>query len=226
MSKSTEYVLRNLVKIWTDFDRSLDNIPIIKKINKGKFRQDDYKLWLLNHRQQVIEGGRWIALAGSSIDNQYADLRSLFIKHAATEHRDYKMIESNYVSLGGSQEEIEDYPKNIGTEILSSYMFYQAGKPNPFNLLGAMFIIEGLGQKKALEWGNAIMSQLKLEASQVSFLLYHGENDEEHMKEFDDILSDVVGRVEGIEDKIIKTAKVVSKLYQLQLEEIGNSQNG
>jgi len=222
-TKSTEYILRNLVKIWTEFDIELDNIPIIQKINKGKFRLDDYKLWLLNHRQQVIEGGRWIALAGANVENEFADLRSSFIKHAATEHRDYKMIEENYISLGGTQEEIENYRKNLGTEILSSYMFHQAGKSNPFNLLGAMFIIEGLGQKKATEWGHKIMKQLNLDESQVSFLIYHGENDENHMKEFGQTLSEIAGRIEGLEEEIIRTAKIVAKLYRLQLEEMGNN---
>jgi 3-oxoacyl-[acyl-carrier-protein] synthase-3 len=218
-----EYVFRNLFKVWADFDASLDNVPVIKKINNGKFRLVDYKSWLLNHRQQVIEGGRWISLAGSSVGNEYADIRSSFLKHAATEHLDYKMLEKSYVSLGGTQQQIENHPKNIGTEILSSYMFHQAGKPNPFNLLGAMFIIEGLGQKKASQWGEKIMEQLDLAPEQVDFLTYHGENDEEHMKEFEETLSQVVGKIEGIEDEIIKTASIVAKLYILQLQEIENN---
>ncbi len=220
MSEVNEYVMRHLVKIWTDFEMALDNVPIIKKINRGKFRLEDYKIWLLNHRQQVIEGGRWIALAGSSIDNEFAELRSSFIKHAATEHRDYKMIEENYISIGGKQEEIEAYPKNIGTEILSSYMFHQAAKPNPFNLLGAMFIIEGLGQKKATQWGSTIKEQLHLKEEQVSFLLYHGENDEHHMQEFATALSLVLEKDENLKEEIIKTASIVARLYRLQLEEM------
>jgi hypothetical protein len=32
-------------------------------------------------------------------------------------------------------------------------MFHEASRPNPFGLLGAMFIIEGLGSIKAAEWG-------------------------------------------------------------------------
>jgi len=220
MSTAKEYVMRNLVKVWTDFEMQLDNVPVIKKINRGKFRLEDYKLWLLNHRQQVIEGGRWIALAGSNIDNEFADLRSNFIKHAATEHLDYKMLEKNYVSIGGKQEDIECYPKNLGTEILSSYMFHQAGKPNPFHLLGAMFIIEGLGQKKATEWGHTIKEQLHLKAEQVSFLLYHGENDEHHMQEFDAALSLILAKDDDLKEEIIKTAQIVAKLYIIQLEEI------
>lgn len=216
--KRDEYVLRNLVKVWTEFEANLNSIPFIDKINKGKLRTDDYKIWLLNHRQQVIEGSRWITLAASSITHRYADLRSRFIMHAAAEHKDYKLLEDNYIAMGGSQAEIECYPKNIGAEALSAFMFYQASQPDPFHLLGAMFIIEGLGQRKAGEWGGLIKQQLQLSDAQVSFLLYHGKNDESHMDEFYEILSSGILEMDGLADHIIKTSKVVTKLYQLQLE--------
>ncbi len=32
-------------------------------------------------------------------------------------------------------------------------MFYKASAPNPFDLLGGMFIIEGLGNRLAGKWG-------------------------------------------------------------------------
>ena len=66
----------------------------------------DYRELLLNHRQQVVEGARWIARASSSIDKDYFELRSRFLKHAITEHRDFQMIERDYVSVGGRLEEI------------------------------------------------------------------------------------------------------------------------
>lgn len=182
---NSEDVLRGLVKVWADFDTLLDTVPFIDKINRGKFRVEDYKLLLLNHRQQVVEGSRWIARAASSVDDHYLEQRSTFLKHAITEHRDYRMLEDSYVSLGGTLEEIRHAGKNIGSEALHGYMYHHASQPNPFNLLGAMFIIEGLGQKKAGVWGRAIQKQLGLEEKQVSFLIYHAEHDDDHMEEFD-----------------------------------------
>jgi len=218
--KNKNYVLRQLFKIWIDFDNQLNHIPMIKRLLGGKFRLEDYQRWLLNHRQQVIEGGRWIALAASSITHEYTELRSKFIQHAATEHRDYLMLEHNYLSLGGKAEEIQHYPKNIGTEALSAYMFHQASQPNPFQLLGAMFIIEGLGQRKAGEWGLLIQQQLKLKTDQVSFLLYHSKNDGDHLAEFEATLDTGILSIDNMADQIVKTARVVAKLYQLQLEEM------
>lgn len=215
-------VMRSLIKVWADFATELDNVPLINKLLRGKFRLEDYQELLINQRQQVIEGSRWIARAASSVSSEYADQRSLFLKHAVTEHRDYKMIEANYVATGGKFEDITQAEKNIGTEALHAFMYQRATEPNPFDLLGAMFIIEGLGQKKAGAWGEAIKKQLSLQNEQVSFLLYHSTNDEDHMRQLETILASGILDIERMDRKIVKTAKVVARLYQLQLEEMGN----
>jgi 3-oxoacyl-[acyl-carrier-protein] synthase III len=215
-------VMRGLIKVWTDFSAGLDAVPLIDKLLRGKFRIEDYRLLLVNHRQQVIEGSRWIARAASSVTSDYAEQRSLFLKHAVTEHRDYKMLEANYISINGKPENILHAEKNIGTEALHAFMYQRASDPNPFDLLGAMFIIEGLGQKKAGEWGGLIKKQLSLKDEQVSFLLYHSANDDDHMQQFEMVLGSGILDIAGMDRKIIKTAKIVARLYRLQLEEIGN----
>ena len=222
MSQNSEEVMRGLVKVWADFSTALDTVPLIDKLNRGKFRVEDYKLLLCNHRQQVVEGARWIARAASSVTEEYFDIRSRFMRHAVTEHSDFRMLEKNYVSLGGAESEITAAEKNIGTEALHAFMFQRASQPNPFGLLGGMFIIEGLGQQKATQWGGQIRDQLKLEDDQVSFLLYHGANDDDHMKEFEETLESGILDIPGMGKDIIRTAKIVARLYRLQLEELGN----
>ena len=217
----SETVLRGLIKVWTDFDTSLNSVPLIAKLNRDRLRLDDYKQFLINHRQQVIEGARWIARAASGIDEHHIELRSLFMKHAVTEHRDFEMLERDYVSVGGALEDIRRAEKNIGTEALHAFMYHRASQSNPFDLLGAMFIIEGLGQKKAFEWGKAIQRQLVLKENQVSFLLYHGANDDEHMEQFDSTLNSGILDIPNMDRSIIRTAQVTARLYRLQLEEIG-----
>ncbi len=219
--KSTD-VIKELEKVWNDFDRELNSVPLVDKINRRKLSLEDYKKFLLDHRQQVVEGARWIARAASSVDKNYLDQRSVFLKHAITEHKDYRMLEESYISLGGTLEEIRNAEKNIGSEALHAYMYHHASQPNPFHLLGAMFIIEGLGQKKAGIWGTAIKEQLGLEEKQVNFLIYHSAHDDEHMEEFAKVLQSGILDIPFMGRDIIKAAKVTARLYRLQLEEIGN----
>lgn len=214
-----EKTLRGLVVTWTDFESRLERVPIIEKLNRGALRPEDYRSLLRNLRQQVVDGACWIARAASNIGPEQFELRSRFMRHAVTEHRDFRMLEENYVSVGGALEEIRAGEKNIGSEAFSAFMFHRASQPDPFDLLGAMFMIEGLGSRKAREWGEAIRAQLDLEPAQVSFLLYHSENDDDHLADFEHWL-DALVHDEVLSARIVKTARIVGRLYALQLEEI------
>lgn len=214
-------LMRRLAQVWMDFETQLDRAPIVDKLNRGKLRIEDYRSLLLNLRQQVVEGARWIARAASNITVEHFPLRSMFIGHAGEESRDYQMIERDYLAVGGALEEIRNAEKNIGSEALSAWMFHRAGHENPFDLLGAMFIIEGLGARMARRWGLKIREQLGLEERQVSFLLYHGANDDNHFAKLEAAIGSGV-LTEELARRIVKTAKVTARLYALQLEELGN----
>lgn len=210
-------LLRQLSLVWLEFDRQLQTVPIIRKLNRGEFTLEDYQKLLRNLRPQVVEGARWIARAASNMTD--FSMRSTFIGHAQDEHRDYQMLERNYVSAGGVLKDIVEAEKNIGSEALSAFIFHQASRENPVDLVGSIFIIEGLGNKLAAKWAYQIKQTLKLDDEQVSFMAYHGANDEAHIGKLDAILNAEWMTAE-IAKRIVKTARVTARLYILQLEEI------
>ena len=69
------------------------------------------------------------------------------------------------------------------------------------------------------EWGALARQRLNLPEHAVRFLLYHGENDAEHIKEFEEMLGMVLPDP-FIAERIVVTAKVTARLYALQIEEI------
>ena len=208
-----------LALVWADFERMLREVPIVKRLEGGDATVEDYKRLLVNLRQQVMEGARWIARAASNISIELFQFRSLFLTHAGEEHRDYQMLERDYVAVGGTLEEIQSQPKNVGSEALSAFMFHQASQPDPIDLLGAMFVIEGLGTKRAARWAETLREKLKLTPQQTSFLTYHGKNDDNH---FDKLRTTIQSGIldERAVARIVKTAKTVARLYALQLEEV------
>jgi 3-oxoacyl-[acyl-carrier-protein] synthase-3 len=131
------------------------------------------------------------------------------------------MLERNFVALGEELSTIQAGEKNIGSVALTSFMFQQASKANPIDLLGAMFIIEGIGKRLASYWGGMIKDQLNLKESQVSFFTYHGVADENHFHNLEEALNHPAMNLE-IAKKIAKTAKTTARLYKMQLEELGN----
>lgn len=220
-SARAQELTRRLTRCWIDFETGLRKVPIVQKLERGQLGASDYKLLLVNLRQQVMEGARWISRAASSMTIERFALRSLLLRHAWDEHRDYQMLERDYVAMGGSLAELAATPKNIGSEAFSAWMFHRAGQEDPLDLLGAMFIIEGLGARVAGRWGKLIKAQLGLRDDQVSFLLHHAGADEDHLGRLESVLGpDLL--TDELVDRIVKTARVTARLYRLQLEELGN----
>ena len=211
--------LRQLIRVWFDFERRLAKVPIVRRLDLGQFNLEDYQKLLLNLRPQVVEGGRWISRCASSFDRDNADVRSVIIGHAQEEHRDYEVLETDYVTSGGDLQILRSQPRNPGSEALHCFLMYRASQPNPVDLLGAMWIIEGLGEKMANDWAKRVEELIGETQEFTRFLRYHGDNDDSHM----DKLYGLIDRVctdQSAADRIIRTAKVVARLYAMQLEEI------
>jgi 3-oxoacyl-[acyl-carrier-protein] synthase-3 len=214
-------LVRQLAQVWFDFEDRLQRVPIVRKLNEGRLSIEDYRALLFNLRQQVIDGSRWIARAASSITPEYFSIRSAFIAHTSDEHRDFEMLERNYAASGGSLDEIRNGRKNIGSEALSAYMLQIASQENPFRMIGAMFIVEGLGNRISRHWGERIQQQLGLENDAVSFFLYHAESDVKHFRRLDQAIAAGI-LTERLVPEIVECAKVTARLYALRLEESGN----
>jgi hypothetical protein len=219
MSDAVADVLRKLTIVFTGFEGRLEQTPLIRKLSRGRFELADYQAFLIQLRQQVKDGALWMSRAASNVDEAHLELRSSLMRHAVTEHRDFRLLEQDYVATGGALADIQNGEKNVGSEALSAWMFHEASKPNPFGLLGAMWIIEGLGSIKAREWGRLVQKRLDLPDGALKFLLYHGENDLEHIEEFKQMLAMVLPD-EAVARRIVRTAEVTARLYALQIEEI------
>ena len=219
MSEGVADVLRKLTIAFAEFEGRLEQTPLIRKLTRGRFELADYQAFLLQLRQQVKDGALWMSRAASNVGEEHFELRSTLMKHAVTEHRDFRLLEEDYVATGGALEAIRAGEKNVGSEALSAWMFHEASKPDPFGLLGAMWIIEGLGSIKAQEWGRRVKETLALPDEAVRFLLYHGENDVSHIEEFRSMLAMVLPDG-AVARRIVKTAQVTARLYALQIEEI------
>jgi hypothetical protein len=216
---TAENLFERLAEVWDELERRLEQVPVLRRLADGTVTIDDYQRLLFNLRQQVIDGSPWIARAASNFDVDHFELRSAAIKHAEEEHRDHLMLERDYVAIGGSLDELRAGRKNLGSEALSGYMFHYADRPNPVGLLGAMFIIEGLGAQRAAGWAARFQEVLGLADNQVHFMRYHQEADGAHTGDLEAILTSGIID-EAAADDIVRCAEVVARLYALQLEEL------
>ncbi len=212
-------LLVELALVWAEFERMLARVPIVRRIESGEVTLEEYRKLLCHLRQQVVDGASWITRAAAHLSEELLWLRTRLIQHAADEQRDYELLERDFASVGGALETLQQTDKNVGSEALSGFIFHRAGLPDPVDLVGAMFIIEGLGVRKASGWAEQLARALKLRRDQLSFLSYHGQNDASHF----DRLEEIVQRLRWDDARIartVKTARVVARLYALQLEEV------
>jgi 3-oxoacyl-[acyl-carrier-protein] synthase-3 len=220
-SPAVARVFGELAEVWADLQRALARVPVVRRIEDGTATLDDYRRLLLNLRQQVVDGGRWISLAAANFAVELFWLRSAAVRHAADEHRDYQLLERDFAAVGGDPQVMAATSANIGSSALSAFVFHRAGLPDPVDLLGAMFVIEGLGVRKAAGWASRLSESLGLRDDQLSFLNYHAAGDSEHFG-----LLTAALRSGLLDDaaltRIVKTARVTARLYALQLEELDN----
>jgi 3-oxoacyl-[acyl-carrier-protein] synthase-3 len=216
---ATTRAFTELAEVWAELDQALGRVPVIRRIEDGTATLADYRRLLVNLRQQVVDGGRWISLAAANFSAELFWLRSAAIQHAADEHRDFQLLEHDYAAIGGHPGVIAAAPPNIGSAALSSFVFYRAGQPDPVDLLGAMFVIEGLGVRKAAGWADRLQRHLGLADEQVTFLRYHAAGDDEHFGVLRAALRSGLFDDSAV-TRIVKTARVVARLYALQLEEL------
>jgi 3-oxoacyl-[acyl-carrier-protein] synthase III len=215
------WTVMELARVWTHFESQLAAVPMVRRIEDGAATVTDYLQLLRNLRQQVVEGGRWLARAASNFSVELFELRSAAIRHAEEEHRDFRMLEEDYVAAGGELADIRSASKNAGSEALSAFVFHQASQQDPVDLLGAMFVIEGLGTAKAARWAHLLREQLGLTDEQMRFLRYHGDHDDDHFSRLRVLLrSGVVDHATA--RRIVTTARIVARLYAWQLEEVGD----
>jgi len=215
----TRTAVLELARVWADFEARVRETPLVRRIDAGTATMADYRALLVHLRAQVVDGGRWIARAASNFGAGHFALRSAAIGHAAAEHRDFLLLEEDFVALGGSLAEIRAGRPNLGTEALSAYLFHRASQPDPVDLLGAMFLIEGLGTALAGGWATSLTAQLGLREDQVRFLRYHAQADDGHVGLLSELVrASVVDREQA--QRVVRTAEVVARLYAWQLAEV------
>lgn len=220
-SEAVRWLGLALAEVWYEFDQQLKNTDIVSSIESKSVTKDQYLSYLRNMRQQVSQGARWITRAASSMENSHVLLRNALISHAKEEHQDFIMLEKDYVKMGGQLEDIQSQPMNIGSEALSCFIMSEASKPNPVGIFGATFIIEGLGSHKAAMWSQCIQEALDVGKDSVSFLYYHGVADEDHYDNLVKVLTSPFITAEAAV-QARRIAKIVGRLYALQLQELDN----
>ncbi len=215
-------LLTELASIWQDYRSRVWRTPLLQHIRTGRLQVPDYVRWMSHWIPQVREGSLWMREGAASLTGDYAALAALIDMHAGDEQNDFKILHSDYLNAGGTETDISRLRRNPGGEALNIYLHSLAATPNPIGLLGAIYIIEGTGQRIVPSLLPLLRSSLQLPPEAFRFLEYHGANDEHHLERW---LMAVQIALElddtGLaRQAIVQTARHTAELYLMQFQHV------
>ena len=170
---------------------------------------------------QVRQGSLWMRKAADHLTPKYAVLRDTVHHHADDEQYDYNVLFEDYRNAGGRVASLDELKRNPGGEALDAYLHARAAQPDALGLLGAMYIIEGTGQRIVPALLPLLRQRLGWLGRSFNFLAYHGENDVAHLERWLralEVALDIGGR--AVAEEILEDARHVAALYARQLEMI------
>ena len=214
-------LLRELAEIWHDYRSRAWRTPLVSRIVRGGLEREHMLRWMEDWIPQVQQGSVWMRKAAGNLAAPYATLRDLIELHASDEQFDFRILFDDYKRLGGEASSIEDLRRNPGGEALNAYLHARAEGATPQGLLGAVYIIEGTGQRIVPALLPEIRRQLALPLETTKFLQYHGENDVNHLARWLHCVEIALeaGGTDTATD-IVSTARATAQLYLLQLESV------
>jgi len=213
-------LLTELAAIWHDYRSRVWRTPLVRRLRRRAFETGDYLRWMECWVPQVREGSKWMREAAASLDARYAPLAALIGTHAGEEQNDFMILFEDYRKAGGAAADIGALRRNPGGEALNAYLHALAAGRNPIGLLGAIYIIEGTGQRIVPALLPLLKASLNLPPDVFRFLEYHGHNDENHLARWlaaVELALDCAGD-DRAERRIVDTARRTAALYLMQFQ--------
>lgn len=212
-------LLTELAAIWHDYRSRVWRTPLLRQLRERRFATTDYLNWMAQWIPQVREGSKWMREGAASLTGPYQALAALIGTHAGEEQDDFKILFRDYRGAGGHAG-IDALRRNPGGEALNAYLHALAATRNPLGLLGAIYIIEGTGQRIVPALLPLLKASLKLPPDVFRFLEYHGHNDENHLNRWLAAVEIVMALDEQGDTarQIVDTARRTAALYLMQFQ--------
>lgn len=214
-------LLRELALVWHDYRSRVWRTALVRKILDGSIAKADYVQWMEQWVPQVRQGSLWMRKAADHLTPKYAVLHGTVHHHADDEQYDYNVLFEDYRNAGGGVASLDELQRNPGGEALNAYLHARAAQPDALGLLGAMYIIEGTGQRIVPALLPLLRQRLGWLGRSFNFLAYHGENDVAHLERWLralDVALEIGGR--PVAEEILEDARHVAVLYARQMEMI------
>jgi 3-oxoacyl-[acyl-carrier-protein] synthase-3 len=207
--------MQRLMLVWHRYRSEALRSRLAQRIFDGSLTRADYVAWMAGWIGQVREGARWMRAAAAHLPPALAELGQRVATHAGEEQDDWRVLHRDYLAAGGTQRDPDALRRNPGAEALTAYLHRMATGADAAALLGAVYIIEGTGQRIVPVLLPKVKQHLGEALHAYCFLEYHGHNDIAHMRRWLSCVEIAVAAEPGLADRIVEVAEAVAKLYAL-----------
>ncbi|HET9694544.1 MAG TPA: iron-containing redox enzyme family protein [Steroidobacteraceae bacterium] len=196
----------------TASDRAyLLSAPAIQRVLRGDVTRELYVEFLTQAYHHVRHTVPLLMAVGSRLPARHAWLLDPVLHYLEEEAGHEQWILNDIAHAGGDRAGAAASRPSLATEAMVAYAYDTVMRRNPLGFFGMVHVLEGTSVALALEAADRIQAALNLPANAFSYLRSHGELDQQHVGD----LQNILGRIEDEDDRaaVIGCARGIFWLY-------------
>jgi pyrroloquinoline quinone (PQQ) biosynthesis protein C len=167
----------------------LTGLPIIAKALSGELSLETYIAFLSEAYHHVKHTVPLLMLTGSRISEADEWLRTMMAEYIDEEIGHEKWILNDIQACGGDKQKVKQSEPAFATELMVSYAYDSISRINPLCFLGMVHVLEGTSVQLATHAANSIKESLSLPDKAFTYLISHGDLDQDHQKFFEGLIN-------------------------------------
>ncbi|PCJ46994.1 MAG: biliverdin-producing heme oxygenase [Gammaproteobacteria bacterium] len=185
--------------------------PIIADALSGRITLAQYQAFLTQAFHHVKHTTPLLMRAGSRISHKHEWMRRAIIEYINEEYGHERWILNDLKVTGISPKWVEQSEPHTSTAGMVALVYHRIDDVHPASFFGMAHVLEGTSVKLATQAAGKIKEQLNLPDAAFSYLLSHGDLDQDHVEFFATLMNKVTD--EAAQNAIVTTAKHVYRLY-------------
>jgi pyrroloquinoline quinone (PQQ) biosynthesis protein C len=185
--------------------------PVIRRCLSGDIDRELYVAFLTQAYHHVRHTVPLLELVREGVPSRL-DWLSVEVDHYIEEESGHEQwILDDIATCGGDRAAVQNSTPAIATEAMVAYAYDTVMRGNPVGFFGMVLVLEGTSAALALQAAASIQRTLGLPRQALTYLLSHGELDQQHVGH----LSGILERLTHAEDRsaITRCAKGIYWLY-------------
>ncbi len=190
--------------------QALFAVPVIKQALAGQISLATYVAFLTQAYHHVKHTVPLLMLTGSRISHQDEWLRTAMAEYIEEELGHEQWILNDIAACGGDKAQVSQSDPDFDTELMVAYTYDSINRIGPLTFLGLVHVLEGTSVAIATQAANTIKISLGLPNKAFSYLISHGDLDQDHTQFFEDLVNRMSDEQLAV---VIKSCKRFYRLY-------------